>query len=171
MADAIADAWSLPKFKRPWRWRARIAKGVLGAEHVVLVKPQTYMNRSGAAIGPLLKDPEFDPTQDLLVLVDEVALPLGSFRIRPSGSAGGHNGLRSVAGRLMSEHYARLRIGIGPKPDNEPQADFVLSDFEPAEHDTLAALLPKLTEVVECWVHEGIDTAMNRFNRRGAQSE
>ncbi len=171
LADAVAKAWALPEFKRPWLWRARVTRGVVGGEQVVVVKPQTYMNRSGTALGPLLKDPEFDPARDLLILVDEVALPLGSFRIRPRGSAGGHNGLRSIAGRLMSEEYARLRIGIGPRPDDEAATDFVLGEFDPVESEAMTALLPRLTEAVECWAHEGIETAMNRFNRRGAKSE
>ena len=120
---------------------------------------------------PLLKDPAFDPSTDLLVLVDEVALPLGTFRIRPRGSAGGHNGLRSIAGRLMSEDYARLRIGIGPRPDDIDQTDFVLGRFESAEHDTLMEMLPTVAQAVECWVREDLETAMNRYNRRGAQSD
>ena len=171
LADAVAKAWALPEFKRPWLWRARVTRGVVGGEQVVVIKPQTYMNRSGTALGPLFKDPKFDPTRDLLILVDEVALPLGSFRIRPRGSAGGHNGLRSIAGRLMSEDYARLRIGIGPRPDDEDSTDFVLGEFDPVESETMTALLPRLTEAIECWVHNGVETAMNRFNRRGAKSE
>ena len=171
LADAVAKEWALPAFKRPWLWRARVTRGVVGGEQVVVVKPQTYMNRSGTALGPLLKDPEFDPQRDLLILVDEIALPLGSFRIRSRGSAGGHNGLRSIAGRLMSEDYARLRIGIGPRPNDEDATDFVLGEFDPAESTTLSALLPRLIEVVECWVHEGVEATMNRFNRRGATSE
>ncbi len=171
LADAVAKAWALPDFKRPWLWRARVTRGIVGGKQVVVVKPQTYMNRSGTALGPLLKDPGFDPERDLLILVDEVALPLGSFRIRPRGSAGGHNGLRSIAGRLMSEDYARFRIGVGPRPDDEDTTDFVLGEFDPAESETLMALLPRLTEAVECWVHEGVEAAMNRFNQRGTKSE
>ena len=161
LADAIAEAWAFPRFRRPWRWRAR----------VVIVKPQTYMNRSGAALGPLLKNPDFDPATDLLVLVDEVALPLGTFRLRARGSAGGHNGLKSIAGRLASEDYCRLRIGIGPRPEEEGGSDFVLSDFDDTELSTLDGLLPVMAEAVNCWIHEGIETTMNRFNRRGTQSE
>ena len=171
LADAVAEAWGFPRFKRPWRWRARVTRGPVDEETIVVVKPQTYMNRSGAALGPLLKDPDFDPASHLLVLVDEVALPLGTFRLRPRGSSGGHNGLKSIAGRLMSEDYARLRIGIGPRPDEEDQSDYVLGAFEPDQHDAIEELLPSMTEAVECWVREGIETAMNRFNRRGTQSE
>jgi len=171
LADALTDSWGFPSFKRPWRWRARVSKGVIDDQRIVVAKPQTYMNRSGGALGPLLKDSKFDPTSHLLILVDDVALPLGSFRLRPSGSAGGHNGLKSIAGRLRSEAYARLRIGVGPRPDDEEGSDFVLSDFEDAERETLNELLPVMIEAVECWIREGIETAMNRFNRRGIQRE
>lgn len=171
LADALAAQWALPPFKRPWRWRARVTQGSVAGDEVVIVKPQTYMNRSGGALDHLLADARFEPARDLLVLVDEVALPLGSMRIRPRGSAGGHNGLKSIAGRLGSEEYARLRIGIGPKPPDEDQADFVLSSFEPDELDHLRALMPTLIDAVECWMREGVETAMNRFNRRGSQSD
>ncbi len=171
LADAIAESWGFRPFKRPWRWRARVARGVVGDHQIVVVKPQTYMNRSGAALGPLLKDPAFDPHTDLLVVVDEIALPLGTFRIRPRGSSGGHNGLKSIAGRLQSEDYARLRIGIGPRPEDEEGVDFLLSDFEDAERRTVDELLPVMTEAVECWIREGVETAMNRYNRRGTQPE
>ncbi len=171
LADALTDSWGFPSFKRPWRWRARVSKGVIDDQRIVVAKPQTYMNRSGGALGPLLKDSEFDPTSHLLIVVDDVALPLGSFRLRPSGSAGGHNGLKSIAGRLRSEAYARLRIGVGPRPDDEEGSDFLLSDFEDTERETLDELLPVIIEAVECWIREGIETAMNRFNRRGIQRE
>ncbi len=171
LADALTDSWGFPAFRRPWRWRARVSKGVIDDQQIVVAKPQTYMNRSGGALGPLLKDSEFDPTSHLLIVVDDVALPLGSFRLRPSGSAGGHNGLKSIAGRLRSEEYARLRIGVGPRPDDEEGSDFVLSDFEDTERETLDELLPMMIEAVECWIREGIETAMNRFNRRGIQRE
>ncbi len=171
LADALTDSWGFPSFRRPWRWRARVSKGVIDDQQIVVAKPQTYMNRSGSALGPLLKDSEFDPTSHLLIVVDDVALPLGSFRLRPSGSAGGHNGLKSIAGRLRSEEYARLRIGVGPRPDDEEASDFVLSDFEDTERETLDELLPMMIEAVECWIREGVETAMNRFNRRGTQRE
>ncbi len=171
LADALTDSWGFPAFRRPWRWRARVSKGVIDDQQVVVAKPQTYMNRSGGALGPLLKDSEFDPTSHLLIVVDDVALPLGSFRLRAHGSAGGHNGLKSIAGRLRSEEYARLRIGVGPRPDDEEGSDFVLSDFDDTERETLDELLPIMIEAVECWIREGIETAMNRFNRRGIQRE
>ncbi len=171
LADAVADEWRFPPFQRPWFRRARVCEGTVGVEEVTVVKPQTYMNRSGTALGPLVQDPTFDPSTDLLVLVDEVALPLGTFRLRARGSAGGHNGLKSIAGRLQSEDYARLRIGVGPRPEEGDQSDFLLSEFEDAERKVIDELLPIMTEAVECWVREGIETAMNRFNRKGTQRE
>ncbi len=144
---------------------------MVGDERVAIVKPQTYMNRSGSALQPLLSEPGFEISRDMLVLVDDYLLDIGSFRLRARGSAGGHNGLSSIEHRLDSQEYARLRIGIGPLPDDSVDpADFVLSPFEQDEVETLAELLPTLANAVECWIAEGIETAMNQFNRRGQQS-
>lgn len=119
---------------------------------------------------PLLATSGFDPAHDLLVLVDDLALPLGSLRLRAKGSAGGHNGLESVEDALGSQEYARLRIGVGPLPEDvDDQADYVLANFEPEELTTLASLLPALVDAVECWLTEGVEAAMNRFNRRGSE--
>lgn len=137
----------------------------------MLLKPQTYMNRSGVALRPLLGTPAFAPSRDLLILVDDLALPLGGFRLRARGSAGGHNGLLSVEDALASQEYARLRIGIGPCPEEEDQAEWVLQPFARRELAVLADLLPELADAVECWLDEGIETAMNRFNRRGHERD
>jgi len=132
---------------------------------VVLVKPHTYMNLSGTALRPLLAEPEFDPARDLLVLVDDAAIPLGTFRIRARGSAGGHNGLKSVEATLRTREYARLRVGVGPAPEDvEDLADFVLAPFAPDEREALDPLWPVMVDAVECWVRDGTDTAMQRFN-------
>ncbi len=148
-----------------------MAKGSVASGEVVIVKPQTYMNRSGTALGPLLDRSGFDPATDLLVVVDDIAIPMGSFRIRSKGSDGGHSGLKSIAGRLASDEYARLRIGVGPRPVGANQADFLLSPFDENELTTLSELVPTLIEAVDCWTRDGIELAMNRYNRRGTQSE
>ena len=133
---------------------------------VQLLKPQTYMNRSGAVLAPQRADESFDPSQDLLVLVDDVALDIGRFRLRGAGSAGGHNGLRSIEGALRRQDYARLRIGVGPRPlEEDDLANFVLDRFTGDERVALDALLDPMAEAVECWLDEGIERAMNRFNR------
>ncbi len=124
------------------------------------------MNRSGAAIGSLLDLPGFDPSRDLLVLVDEVALPLGRFRLRGAGSAGGHNGLKSVEGVLRRQDYARLRIGVGPRPAGlDELSDYVLDVFPREEREILEGMLDPMAEAVETWIDEGIEIAMTRHNR------
>ena len=134
---------------------------------VAIVKPTTYMNRSGSALGPLLDASNFDLSHEMLVVVDDFQLPLGSFRLRARGSAGGHNGLSSIENRLGSQEYGRLRIGVGPVTAEFPDpADFVLSPFEPDEVDILSELLPTMTEAVECWIKDGMEVAMNRYNKR-----
>lgn len=146
-----------------------MVRGTVARAAVELLKPQTYMNRSGVALAPRRDAPGFDPARDLLVLVDEVALPLGRFRLRARGSAGGHNGLRSIEGALRSPEYPRLRIGVGPAPPGcEDLAAFVLEQFRPEERAALDDLLDPMATAVECWLAEGIDVAMNKFNRRAA---
>jgi PTH1 family peptidyl-tRNA hydrolase len=164
LAGRLAERWGLGPFRRGER--ARVASGTAQGVAVKLLKPQTYMNRSGAALAPLRALPGFDPARHLLVLVDDVALPLGRFRLRGAGSAGGHNGLKSIEGTLQREDYARLRIGVGAKPPEiDDLADWVLSDFAPEEHEALEALLDPMAEAVECWLTDGIELAMTRFNR------
>jgi len=136
---------------------------------IQIVKPLTYMNRSGAVLASLRSLPEFDPARDLLVLVDDVALDIGRFRLRGSGTAGGHNGLRSVEEALRRHDYPRLRIGVGPRPmDYDDLADYVLDRFTKEERTQLEALLDPMAEAIECWLEEGIEKAMSRFNSRGA---
>jgi PTH1 family peptidyl-tRNA hydrolase len=163
LADHLVAHWGMPRFRRVPA--ARESRGSAAGRDLCVLKPQSYMNRSGAVIAPLLARPEFDPSRDLLVLVDDFALPVGRFRLRGAGSAGGHNGLRSIEGALRRQDYARLRIGIGPlPPGTQDSADFVLGDFTGEERAAVSALLGPMTEAVECWLTEGIETAMNRFN-------
>jgi PTH1 family peptidyl-tRNA hydrolase len=145
---------------------ARVAEGRWNGRPVRLLQPTTYMNRSGSALAPLLTLPEFDPARDLLILVDDVALPLGRFRLRGAGSAGGHNGLKSVEGTLRRQDYARLRIGVGPVPAGlDDLADYVLAAFSPDERRALDELLDPMADAVESWVEHGIERAMAVHNR------
>jgi PTH1 family peptidyl-tRNA hydrolase len=156
--------WRLGPLRRDGR--ARVAEGSRNGRPVRILLPTTYMNRSGAALAPLLDLPGFDPARDLLLLVDDVALPVGRFRLRGAGSAGGHNGLKSIEGALRRQDYARLRIGVGPAPAGlDDLADFVLAEFDRDEREALDTLLPTMAESVECWFEEGIERAMTRFNR------
>jgi PTH1 family peptidyl-tRNA hydrolase len=111
------------------------------------------MNRSGAALASLRADPAFDPARDLLILVDDFQIPTGTFRFRPEGSAGGHNGLKSIEGALQSQQYARLRIGVGPLPEGIGDwADYVLAPFDPEQMEQIEALTTKLIDEVEKWI-------------------
>jgi len=131
------------------------------------------MNDSGAALGGLRAGTPDALLEDLLVLVDDVALPSGTFRVRARGSAGGHNGLKSVEAAVGTQWYARLRIGVGPAPplyDEDVLPDFVLSPLPAEEHAAVVALLPAMGDAVECWMAEGAERAMALFNRRAADA-
>ncbi len=151
LADAVAEHWQLPPFRRAER--ARATEGTVAGVAVRILKPTTFMNRSGAALASLRADPTFTPSRDLLILVDDFQIPLGTFRLRPDGSAGGHNGLKSIEGALQSQTYARLRVGVGPLPEGTADwSDYVLAPFEPAELEQVNALMPGMIEAVEKWL-------------------
>ena len=163
--DHLADVWHFDGWRRDGE--ALTASGQVRANRVRLVKPLTYMNLSGQVLKPYLRRPFWAPKTDLLVVVDDVALPLGRYRLRSRGSSGGHNGLKSVEHHLKSQEYGRLRVGIKPADERREVgqlADFVLSPFGKAERADVVALLPRLTDSVETWLDEGIEAAMNKFN-------
>lgn len=161
--DRLAYDWDFETFRRDGR--ALVSEGTVGGEPVRLVKPTTYMNRSGLAVGSLADIEGFDASRDLLVVVDDAALEVGRVRFRPEGGAGGHNGLKSVSGALQSEAYARLRLGVGRKPEGTDLSDWVLSPMPDEDEEVVVGLLPKLSEAVQAWIAEGVEAAMNRFNR------
>jgi peptidyl-tRNA hydrolase, PTH1 family len=152
LADALAERWRLPPFRRAER--ARATEGAVAGVPVRILKPTTFMNRSGAALASLRADPSFVPSHDLLILVDDFQIPLGTFRLRTEGSAGGHNGLKSIEGSLQSQQYARLRIGVGPLPEGtEDWSDYVLAPFEPEELEQVKSLLPRMIDEIEKWLN------------------
>ena len=164
--DHLADVWHFDGWRRDGDSVVAAGRAVGCAAR--LVKPQTFMNLSGAALRPFLRRPMFDPTQDLLVIVDDVALPLGRLRLRAEGSAGGHNGLKSIEEALSSRTYARARIGVGPvdpRRRGPDLADFVLSPFGKDERAEVSAQMPRLTSAVETWLTDGIERAMSLYNR------
>ena len=129
------------------------------------------MNASGQVLSGLRARSPDDVLPDLLVLVDDFAIPVGTFRLRASGSPGGHNGLRSIEQAVGTQHYARLRIGVGPVPEGMSHHDFVLEPMPQGERRLVDDLLPMLVEAVECWLRDGIEAAMNRYNRKNAAAE
>jgi PTH1 family peptidyl-tRNA hydrolase len=167
LIDHLADVWHFDGWKKDGDSHA--TNGVVGGVKVKLVKPQTYMNLSGQALKNYVRRPFWSAAKDLLVVVDEVQIPVGRFRIRAHGSAGGHNGLKSVEQALGSQQYPRLRIGVGPSEERKgvygDLADFVLAPFARDEREDVLTLLPPLTATVETWLKDGIEKAMNLHNR------
>jgi peptidyl-tRNA hydrolase, PTH1 family len=142
----------------------------LAGETVVLAKPQTYMNLSGLAVARLLQNYELT-ARDLLVLLDEIEIPLGMLRIRPHGSAGGHNGMKSIIGALETDDFVRLRMGVQPDRRVEDYVSYLLRPFRPAETKLVAEMLDLACEAVRVILSEGVQKAMNRFNRRVPPTE
>jgi PTH1 family peptidyl-tRNA hydrolase len=168
VVDHLADVWRLEGWKKDGQ--ARVSSGPVAGQRVRLMKPQTYMNLSGGALRPYLRREGWSASRDMLIVVDEVALPIGSFRIRARGSAGGHNGLKSIESAVASQDYARLRIGVGPDDPTRRRgdlADYVLDEFGKRESKIVTELLPTLTQLVETWLTDGAEVAMNRFNKLG----
>jgi PTH1 family peptidyl-tRNA hydrolase len=163
VVDHLADVWHFDGWRKDGE--ARVSNGSVGGTKVRLVKPQTYMNLSGAVLRPYLRRPFWSPATDLMIVVDEVALPLGRYRFRAKGSAGGHNGLKSIEANLKTQDYPRLRIGIAPEDPSRRGnlSDFVLDDFGKREEGVVRELFPELTEALELWMKDGIVPVMNRF--------
>ena len=145
--------------------QAMTAVTEIEGERVILAKPQTYMNLSGMAVARLLEKYQLAPA-DLLVLVDDVDLPLGMLRIRPRGSAGTHNGLKSIIGSLQADEFGRVRLGARPEREVEDRVTYVLGPFRRADLEQVGEMLERAGEAVRVILKEGIPAAMNRFNQR-----
>ncbi|MFM8536066.1 MAG: aminoacyl-tRNA hydrolase [Acidimicrobiia bacterium] len=168
VADALVERWRVAD-----QWREKFdalhAKTVTsGDEPVIVMKPLTYMNLSGQAVSSLAQFYKIEPA-DILVVTDDVALPLGRLRARRDGGAGGHNGLKSIIQSLATQAFPRLRIGVGRGDDvskgyRRYLADHVLGRFEPGEHDTVSAAVLRAADASEMFVSDGIERVMNVFN-------
>lgn len=148
---------------RKVQFQAVVTEGNLAGERVLLLRPQTYMNRSGLTVGQAVTFYKLDPQHDLMVLVDDIALPTGKIRLRASGSAGGHNGLLDIQRALGTSNYPRLRIGIDA-PGRIPQVDYVLGRFSPDQTDKLDPALDACVDAIACWLKDGLTQAMTRYN-------
>jgi PTH1 family peptidyl-tRNA hydrolase len=146
---------------------SEVGRGSIGGTRVILARPQTYVNVSGEAVRDLRRRHRLRP-QDILVVIDDLDLPLGRLRLRASGSAGGHNGLKSIIEALGTTEFPRLRVGIGRPPEGVDPADHVLTRFTSDERAVVDAALDRAAEAIETAITEGIETAMNRFNAGGS---
>jgi peptidyl-tRNA hydrolase, PTH1 family len=162
--DHLADVWLFDGWKKDGG--AHVSTGTVHGKRVRLVKPQTFMNLSGNVLVRYARRPFWSAAHDLMVVSDEVQLPVGRYRFRAKGSAGGHNGLKSVEAQLGTQEYARLRVGVGP-PEEERKVsvlrDYVLGNFGKVEAVAVRELLPAFVEALEMWVAEGILPVMNEF--------
>ncbi len=147
------------------RFHAAVVEASVAGETTLLIKPTTYMNRSGQAVSEAVRFYQLDPAADLLVIVDDTALACGMIRLRGDGGAGGHNGLADVEQKLSTASYGRLRIGIDP-PGEIPQESYVLGRFRPDQRVLIEQALEEAVEAGVCWVAQGLTETMNRFNRR-----
>ena len=162
LARRVSDGASPAKA----RFQGLAVDGEWAGEKVLLLKPMTYMNLSGTSVSEAIRFYKLDPTSDLLVVVDDIALPCGSIRIRCEGSAGGHNGLADIEVKLGTHRYPRCRIGIDP-PGRIPQRDYVLGRFREDQQPLVDDALAQSVDATLCWIERGTTEAMNRFNRRG----
>lgn len=160
--DTLAERHGLTF--RPQRANSQLAEGNIHGQRVVLAKPQTYMNLSGQAVVALCNWYKIDPARELLVIYDDLDLPFAKLRIRERGSAGTHNGMRSIVAQLGTTEFPRLRVGIGQPPGKMAAADYVLGRFTPDEEAALPDLLGRIADAVEVILREGLTTAMNRYN-------
>jgi PTH1 family peptidyl-tRNA hydrolase len=166
--DRIADQNRAAVANR--RCRALTAKIQIAGREVILAKPETFMNLSGLSVAALAAEFEIDTARDLLVLYDELDLPLGVVRVRERGSAAGHNGARSISGALRSDEWARIRIGVGSNGEPEEAfrrgKDYLLTPLRKKDLATLDEVLDRVAQAVEAVAAKGITAAMNEFNRR-----
>ncbi|HOQ00338.1 MAG TPA: aminoacyl-tRNA hydrolase [Acetivibrio clariflavus] len=145
--------------------KALIGDGNIGGHRVLLVKPQTFMNLSGESVREIIEWYKV-PVENIIIIYDDIDLPVGKIRIRPKGSAGTHNGMRSVIYQIQSEDFPRIRIGIDKPPQNWDLADFVLSKFSTDERKSVEEAIANAAEAVEVILNSGIDKAMNRYNNK-----
>lgn len=166
LVDHLASQWHFDSWRKGGN--AIITSGTLGGQKVRLLKPLTFMNLSGAVLRPYIKTEAWAPAEDLLVVVDDIAIPTGQFRLRAAGSAGGHNGLKSIESHLKTREYPRLRIGIKPVDERRSignMADFVLHRMPRDERQMVEELFPHLGEVVELWLRSGTQKAVSTMGR------
>lgn len=167
--DVLADKYQIAMDMK--KHRAVCGKGMIEGEKVVLAQPQTFMNLSGLSVVELVNYYKIDPARELIVVYDDVDLSPGQIRIRKQGSAGGHNGMKSVIGGLNTEEFIRVRMGVGEKPKMYDLADYVLGHFTKEEREVVDQAIIRATEAIRVIITEGPDKAMNLYNRKTEQEE
>lgn len=161
VVDTLAEVTRIPL--RRVEFRALVGKGSLDDTRLILAKPQTYMNASGQSVAPLMHFYKI-PESRLLVVHDDLDLPFGTLRLRPSGGTGGQRGMESIVSQLGTRDFARLRMGIGRPPGRMDPKDYVLHDFDPDQNEMLPEILQTAVDAIRRFIEDGIEKAMNDFN-------
>lgn len=162
--DALADKYSIRVLEN--KFKGLIGKGMINGEKVILVKPLTYMNLSGECIGEIVNYFKIDETCELVVIADDISLDVGAIRMRKKGSAGGHNGLKSIIAHLGHENFIRMKMGVGDKPAGYDLADYVLGHFNKDENEILSESIKNAVLAIETILSDGIDKSMNLYNTK-----
>lgn len=166
LVDALAEHLNINLWKD--KFNAQIAEGRIGTEKILLVKPQTYMNNSGEAVGPLMRWYKVTP-EDIIVAHDDMDIPAGTIRIRKKGSSGGHNGIKSLIAHLGSENFPRVRLGVGRPLPGWSVVNHVLALFPQEDKTAVDEAIKYLIPAVECIVNDSVDMAMNKYNPKKAK--
>lgn len=162
--DAIASKYNISVTDK--KHKALCGTGVIDGVKVLLVKPQTYMNLSGESVGAVMDFYKLDPEEDLVVLFDDISLAPGNLRIRKKGSAGGHNGIKSIIAHVGTQNFSRVKIGVGEKPEGWDLADHVLGRFSAEDRDLVEAAIKETIDAVLLMSRGEVDTAMNLYNKK-----
>ena len=165
--DELVETYGIPSSGTSLK--GMYGKGMIGGEKVILIKPMTYMNNSGECVRAFVDYYKVDPEEEMIIIYDDITLEPGSIRVRKKGSAGGHNGIKSIIAHLGTEKFKRIRVGVGEKPKNWDLVDFVLSPFKPEEKDAVREGIEKAAKAVEVILTDGADAAMNRYNKKAAK--
>ncbi len=162
--DTLADQYNISVTER--KGKALCGKGIIAGQKVLLMKPQTYMNLSGESIRAIADFYKIDAETEFLVIFDDVSLDVGQLRIRKKGSAGGHNGIKSIISHLGTSNFMRIKVGVGEKPKEYDLADYVLGHFTKEEKEVMADGYKRAVKAVEMLVTGDVEAAMNEYNKK-----
>lgn len=167
--DFLVDEYRIPSSGK--QHKAMYGKGIIEGQKVILAKPMTYMNLSGEAVRALVDYYKVDPETELLVIFDDISLEPGNIRIRKKGSAGGHNGIKSIISHLGTQNFQRIKVGVGEKPKNWDLADYVLGTFSKSDRQLVDDALERTAKAAAMIVRGDIDEAMNIYNKKQTGKE
>ena len=162
--DAIADKYGISIKEK--KHKALCGTGVIEGNKVLLVKPETYMNLSGESVRSVMDFYKIDPEEDMLVIYDDISLAPGNIRIRKKGSAGGHNGIKSIIAHAGTQNFMRIKVGVGEKPSGWDLADYVLGHFSEEDNTKLKEIMPDVMQAAALMIQGDVDKAMNDFNAK-----